>query len=279
MTAGITIVDGHVEGRDQAIPVRDYLPHRPSGRALLWVHGGGFTGGGLDQGESDAPARALAASGRRVRTVDYRLVSRRRRRRPASADAVANRYPAAHHDVIDAAKALRDEAGGDVFLGGGSAGANLVAGAALALRDEGDSLAAGLVLAYGSFHGEPLYDPEVERDLRSPIAKLLFRNSTLRRIHLHYVGDDALLAPGYAFPGGSDLRGMPASVIIDARNDRLRSSGRAFARELRNSGVPVDEHVVEDWHGFLGLPSRRAFADGIHLIRSWLDAQDAKPAG
>lgn len=59
------------------VPVRWYEPWPGSaaapGPTLLWLHGGGFFRGGLDQPEAHDVARSLAARGVRVATVDYRL--------------------------------------------------------------------------------------------------------------------------------------------------------------------------------------------------------------
>jgi acetyl esterase len=76
ISAPVTAVDGVVMGPHGPIPVRRYTP--PAGvpgaaTSILWVHGGAFMWGGLDQPESDAVARGLAAAGFPVVTLAYRL--------------------------------------------------------------------------------------------------------------------------------------------------------------------------------------------------------------
>ena len=72
-----TIDEHEISGTDAPVLVRDYRPDAATAHtAFLWVHGGGFSSGGLDQKESDAPARLLAAAGVFVRTVQYRLAPR-----------------------------------------------------------------------------------------------------------------------------------------------------------------------------------------------------------
>jgi acetyl esterase len=264
-----------VIGRDGVIRVRDYLPAVDSSSGstpFLWIHGGGFAAGGLDQEESDAPARFLAATGRRVRTVDYRLVSALKfftglGRRP-------NLFPAALHDVVDVATDLAAITGGRISVGGASAGANLAASAALMIRDGGHLDLTALVLAYGAFHAVLPEDAEVERALRGPVAHLMFTPAMTRRVYVNYVGDPSLLVPGYAVPGGADLHSLPPTLLLNADNDRLRSSGHAFADELRAAAVEVHEEVVAGRHGFLNSTRTAGFAERMQTIESWLRAHD-----
>lgn len=267
------VQDAEVRGRDGATRVRDYLPSVEGPAApLLWVHGGGFATGGLDQEESNAPARFLAARGRRVRTVDYRLVSSLKfftglGRNP-------NVFPAALHDVVDAADDLTAVTGRRISLGGASAGANLAAAAALMIRDAGGRELVSLVLAYGAFHSAVPDDPEVERELRGPVVRWMFNPSMTRRLYLNYVGDPALLVPGYAVPGGADLHALPPTFLMNADNDRLRSSGHAFADELRAAGVAVREEVVEGRHGFLNSVRTPGFSERMQAIEDWMRIHD-----
>ncbi|GMA96838.1 hypothetical protein GCM10025881_36620 [Pseudolysinimonas kribbensis] len=80
------------------VPVRIYRPDRPRGDALLWLHGGGFSGGDLRMPEADWVATTLAARGHLVVTADYRLAT----------DTV--RFPAPSDDVLIAWAWLRRNA-------------------------------------------------------------------------------------------------------------------------------------------------------------------------
>jgi acetyl esterase len=269
------IRDGSVDGRGGSVAVRDYVPTpitKPT--AFLWVHGGGFTSGGLDQKESDAPARALAAWGRCVRTVEYRLAPPSKLWGEVPLGARPGRFPAAHHDVLDVAADLIAETGGPIALGGASAGANIAAGVALALRDAGDPGIRALVLAYGTFHAALPDRPDVERDLKGPLVKWAFNPKMTHRMNLNYVGDEALLRPGLAFPGGADLRGLPPALVLNSRLDRLRASGDTFADELRAAGVEVETDVLPSTHAFLNAPAKAPFTTGMRLIAEWLDRHD-----
>jgi acetyl esterase/lipase len=271
-----TVKNLAVQGRGGAIPVRDYLPDTESdGAAFLWVHGGGFIGGGLDQKESDAPARYLAARGRRVRTIDYRLVTGVHLFREPDLRPQPNRFPAALHDVVDVAADLAAVTGRPITMGGASAGANLAAGATMFIRDEGAVGPVTLVLMYGAFHSTVPESQEVEQALRGPLVRWMFNPTMVRRIFLGYVGDPALFVPGYAAPGGGDLHGFPPTLSMDAENDRLRASGHAFADELRTAGVDVHEEVVlAARHGFLNAYKKAAFTTSMGTVDNWLRAHD-----
>lgn len=276
----ISIENSHVAGRDADIPVRDYRPSTETALTpFLWIHGGGFTSGGLDQRESDAPARALAATGRWVRTVDYRLSPRQRLRGELDLSPRPGRFPDAHHDVLDVAAAFQVDCGGPISIGGASAGADLAAGAAMAMRDAGDPPLAAMVLAYGTLHAVLPERDDVENGLRGPLAKWAFNPEMTRRMNLNYVGDESLLVPGYAFPGGADLRGLPPTLVVNSRNDRLRRSGDSFADELRDARVEVENVTLDGIHGFLGATRTRAHAAAIALMTAWLAAHERNAAG
>ena len=272
---GYVVQDTTVEGRGAAIRIRDYIPTATTvATPFLWIHGGGFTRGGLDQKESDAPARLLAAAGRRVRTVEYRLAPRFGLWSKVEPGPLPGRFPAAHHDVLDVADDLRRAIGGPIAMGGASAGANLAAGAVLAMRDGGHEMPSSLVLAYGVFHAQLPDNPSIERELAGPLARWLFNPNMVQQMHANYVGDDSLLTPGTAFPGGADVRGFPPTFILDAHNDRLRRSGSAFADELRAADVEVRQTVIPAMHAFLDGPRKRGFAEGMAEIRTWLETHD-----
>ncbi|MGW5730145.1 alpha/beta hydrolase [Nocardia beijingensis] len=99
---------------------------------MLGLRGGGFVWGNLDQAESHLVALRLAESGRRVRTVDYRLAPRL----PWSRSSTVNHYPAGLDDVGDAGCALAAECGA-IVVGGASAGACLAVTAAQRLPGVG----------------------------------------------------------------------------------------------------------------------------------------------
>ncbi|MFC5931904.1 hypothetical protein D6T64_02025 [Cryobacterium melibiosiphilum] len=73
----VNSIDSMIQGPHGLIPVRRYSPSLGmspvSFAPIVWIHGGGFFKGSLDQPESHDVARSLAAAGFQVVTVDYRL--------------------------------------------------------------------------------------------------------------------------------------------------------------------------------------------------------------
>ena len=99
--------------------------------------------------EADHTSREICArSGAVVVSVDYRL----------AVEGV--HYPVPNDDVVAAVRWAREHAAGlgadaeRMTIGGGSAGANLIAGAVLRLRDEGDPLPRAVILIYPLVHPE-----------------------------------------------------------------------------------------------------------------------------
>src|SRR4029453_14629534 len=172
-TTAASAVDRSIEGRDGPIQVRVYLAsgdaaagaqQAPTGSGLVWVHGGGFGEGTLDWPEADHTARAFAARGMDVGSVDYRLCRN------------GVHWPAPSDDVLDAWGWALDHAlelGVDpakLVLGGASAGGNLAAGAVLRLLEgPADRLPARVFLAYPTLHA---VQPETPADIKDLLAGL-----------------------------------------------------------------------------------------------------------
>ncbi|MEU4227022.1 alpha/beta hydrolase fold domain-containing protein [Nonomuraea sp. NPDC026600] len=279
--SAVRTVDRTVRGRGGQIPIRDYLPEdaRDGAAALMWIHGGGWMSGGLDQKESHAVAKAMASTGRPVRTVDYRLapalgLRALSARSPLVLQPSENRFPAASDDVVSVIADWAETGDGRLFIGGASAGANLAVKAAVALRQETDMQPLGLALAYGGFHSALPPLPESVRSRLTGVAGLIaFTPASYDRMALNYVGDQRLLPE--AFPTGADLAGLPPALVMDADRDSLRASGDQFASDLRAVGSAVDYVIIEKTlHGFLNMHRSRGFRRGIETMSRWLDAHD-----
>src|SRR4051812_25257911 len=136
--------DGH------QIPVRIVVPQQRSRGVILYLHGGGWVIGAID--EFDTLARKLAErTSCAIVLVDYRL-------------APEHRYPAAVEDCWAAlewtAANLGDIAGDPdvpLIVAGDSAGGNLSAVMALRARDRGGPALALQVLVY------PVTDADLDR--------------------------------------------------------------------------------------------------------------------
>lgn len=282
LATAVVATDGSVDGAHGPIPVRRYVPRAGVATAelpaIVWVHGGAFMWGGLDQPESDAVARGLAARGFPVVTVAYRL-ARFPPFRPSVAHGPGERveprvtYPVPVDDVDAVIGAVADEHPGGVIVGGASAGACLAAGTIL--RHVGTAAAErvrGAFFAYGLFHAvPPAPTPELRRRITGR-RRYTHTSRTMTLVNYNYAGSRVALRQPDAFPGGHPVEGFPPTLFIDADHDIMRASGRQFARELAAADVPVHYRVMDDaHHAFLNHPRDPAWADAVSLIARWAE--------
>jgi acetyl esterase len=216
----ITVDGGEVTARVYRPDANGGLP------GYLYLHGGGFWLGTLDQ--SDSICRGIATDvGCVVVSVDYRL-------------APEHKFPVAVEDsyaallwVVDHA----DELGIDtsrLAVGGGSAGGNLAAVVALMARDRNGPPLVLQVLEVGVF------------DFSRP-GKVEYLDL--------YLGGAEHASDPYASPLlAPDLRGLPPAVVTSAEYDRLRQEDADYAARLRDAGVPVEDRCWESqFHGSMAL--------------------------
>ena len=114
---GVTAQDADIRGTTHAIPVRHYRSQPDAPVQVLYLHGGGFVVGGLHS-HDDVCAEICAATGFDVTAVDYRL-------------SPEHPFPQDFDDALAVARVLT---GKPVLLVGDSAGGNLCAALAAALR-------------------------------------------------------------------------------------------------------------------------------------------------
>ena len=288
-------------GPNGTVPVRVYGggPGH-DGPALVWMHGGGFAGGGPGMREADQLAREVAArSGGVVVSVDYRLAR----------DGV--HFPVPHEDALAAWFWIRRNApdlGLDpelLCLGGAGAGGNLAVGAALFLKDAGLPLPARLLLAYPFLHADlpapsstsspgsntvsgtgsntvsgagPGSIPEADvSDVLEGLPRLLrFTADDCRALVENYIGGPVAMASSYAMPGNADPSGLPPAAIIACEYDDLRPSAEAFAAGLRRAGTDVDFRLeAGTFHGYLNHSAGlRIVQDGLaFLARALVEAK------
>ncbi len=248
----------------------------------MWLHGGAFFAGHLDQPESDTFARALAGRGVRVITVDYALAPLLSTRWPFPARSASGvlraRFPGQVHDVSAVLAHVRASCTSPLLLGGASAGACLAAGnavaAAAAAAEDGSPRLDGVVLAYGFFHARLPSRPLALRSLVRGRRRFTHTRWPMTAMNLNYTGSLARLGDPSAFPGGHRLAGFPSVLLLDAERDGMRASSTAFAAGLAAAGVPVEHRVLSDAvHGFLGRPREDDFAAGVEAVARWALSQ------
>ncbi|PYY46567.1 alpha/beta hydrolase [Curtobacterium sp. MCBD17_023] len=272
--AGGPAASGTTGQSDHAVPIRWYeaSPARTADTpTLLWLHGGGFFRGGLDQPEAHAVAQELARLGVPVATVDHRLAPvpglawvRQRAGRPRV------RFPLPLDDVLQAYRTVAARSPDGVVLGGASAGACLAAAATLRAFDDGSSPPAGAVFAYGFFHPvHPRHHDARRRSRRH--RRITHAPWALDVMNRNYVGRGGGLSDRFAFPGGHDVGGFPRALFINAEHDNMAASGDLFAAELGAAGVDVAHHVLPGTrHAFLNRPALTEFSTATAMIASWI---------
>ena len=181
------------------------------------------------------------------------------------------RFPRALDEVVAAYHEARAISGGDILLGGASAGACLAAAATLRALDE-KAGPSGVVLAYGFFHAT---HPRVRDSRHRSRHHRRFTHATwaLNVMNRNYAGSPEALGDRLAFPGGHDVAGFPRTLIINVERDNMRASGDLFASELRTSGVDLHHHVAPGTtHAFLNRPGLPPFLTATDMIAKWIAA-------
>lgn len=250
--SGARIEDLLVDGEDGPLRARRFRPAGADGAlpTLLWLHGGGWAGGTIDELLNDRVcADRVLRSGVQIIALEYRL-------------APEHPFPA---PVLDAVAALADlraraaELGVDVDrlgIGGNSAGATIAASAALRERDGGRPLhhqALEVLPAALRPHGESMnrYRRASGMENAEEIVEVYRAGAPL-----------AECSPLDA----SDHRGLAPALLLVAEFDPLRDGALDYAEALRRAGVSVVVRIGRGHiHGSPGLTARWSGA------REWRD--------
>jgi acetyl esterase len=234
-----------LRGPHGTIPVRVYHPSKPGpakGSAMIYLHGGGFIVGSLDQFET-AMRLFAEGSGAQVYCVDYKL-------------APEYQWPVQIQEGEFVVRWLWEHAaerGVDpdrIALGGDSAGGNMTCTISLKLRDEG-----GPKLALQM----PLY----------PEAKMPFETRAgVENVSGGYVDTAGVLQFVWSLvPQGVDYSqpyitpmnapshtGLPKAILVTCGFDMLRDVGHAYAQKLAAAGNNITYvHYPELPHGFIQM--------------------------
>lgn len=230
------------------------------GRAILYLHGGGYTMGSCNTHRSLA-AWISAASQVSTLLIDYRL-------------APENPYPAALDDTINAFHYLLDQGiePAKIIIAGDSAGGGLAIAATLLLRDKKEKLPGGIICispwADLTMSGETMVtcsktDPFITRE-----TSILHAN--------RYIGKhdpkSPLISPIFA-----DLSGFPPMIIQVGEYEVLQSDAVRLSENASRTGVDVSLEIWDGmwhvWHMLVGrMPeSRRAIDKLGAFVRKCLE--------
>ena len=222
--------------------VRIYTPRREGNAALpglIFFHGGGWVLGDLDT--HDHVCRYIAHNAQTiVISVDYRL-------------APEHKFPAALEDCVAAVQWVVESADRHaidrdrIAVGGDSAGGNLAASSAIALRDCGGPALALQLLIYPAVN----FTADNESLQDNATGYLLSRDAVEAFADL-YLSDVSSRSDPRASPQLCvDHKGLPPALVQTAEFDPLRDEGRCYAETLRAAGCSVDYHCYSGMvHGF-----------------------------
>jgi monoterpene epsilon-lactone hydrolase len=226
-------------GRLGAVPGEWIVPPgAPVGRALLYIHGGGFIFCSLATHRA-LVARIAQAAGTRAFSVDYRL-------------APEQPFPAALEDCVTAYRGLlRGNAPPKkIVVAGDSAGGNLTLALLITLRDAGEKLPAGAVCL------SPVTDmawtgPSMStRRGKDPIFPQGSSAPLGESIRTGYIvaqnPRNPLISPYYA-----DARGLPPVLFHVGEDEVLLDDSVRMAEKIRAAGGQADMVIWKGmWHVF-----------------------------
>ncbi len=241
-----------IHGPEGEIPIRVYVPREVRG-VYYDIHGGGFFMGSAAM--DDAGNAAIAEQAKlAVVSVDYRL-------------APEHAYPAGPDDCEAAALWLlanaKQEFGSEkLLIGGGSAGANLVAVTLVRLRDRHDAaksfVAANLVFGVYDVSGTP-------SQRKSGVA-------SFRDLYVPDLDSEARRHPDVS-PLYAELHDLPPALFTVGTADYLYDDSLFMAARWRAAGNEAEIAIYpESVHGFTMFPTKLARVAN-ERIQGWLTAR------
>lgn len=226
---GVSVEPLSIEGPNGPIALRAYRPANqdPAAPLMVFAHMGGGVIGGLDT--AHVFCTILASCARcPVLSVDYRL-------------APEHRFPVGFEDMLAACRFGRDAAdrfgapAGRFAVGGDSMGGGFAAGVCQALKRAGEAQPALQLLIY------PWVDLACESASMTTYAEAYpLSRALLDWFAGHYLGpQDNPADPRLSPLREPDLSGLAPAVVVTAGFDPLLDQGEAYARRLREAGVPA----------------------------------------
>lgn len=263
---GVVTEDRRVQGPAGApdVFVRIYRPQSEKTLpVLLWIHGGGYMIGNVEQDDTLAKM-VVVATGCAIVSVDYRL-------------APENPYPAPLDDCYAALKWIAENARELHFdrtriaIGGASAGGGLAAGLALLARDRNEVPVKFQLLIY------PMIDDSntAPASAENPDTLMWTRASNLIgwRAYLGREPGAADISQYAAATRAADLSGLPPAYIAVGELDLFALENIDYARRLIQANVATELHIYPGaFHGFdmlgpVAAVSQRFAADRDQAIK------------
>ncbi len=248
-------------------PIRVYRPHTHRDLpTIIFVHGGGYAVGGLDDVHHEA-LRLAASVPTNVVSISYRL-------------APENPWPAGVDDGQDIVSAIVSGAIPGIqttrmALGGISAGAGLVAAVTRRFIELGNSPIDLLIML----------SPWLDMTQSLPSASIFGQGNFLEKSSLDlfaeaYRGRDIALDHPELSPARHSLpNAWPATIILSAECDPLADDAALFARRLAEADIPhawrVARGMIHAFHAWVGqIPSSSIDIEWMDSrIREWCSSR------
>ncbi|MDR1267372.1 MAG: alpha/beta hydrolase [Holosporales bacterium] len=231
-----------VDGDDFLIPATLYEPEKANRNVILYVHGGGWVGEGVET--HDALCRKIAnILGTRVLSVEYRLVPQ-------------HRFPTALHDVFSVYCALSDHPSMDlegIILAGDSAGGNLCASLCIKLREKGfPKLPMAQILFY------PVLSNDFQSTSFQKFGNTIHLTESMMKWFVQMYtdkefDDESTRNNKFIYPLlEDDMSVFPRTLIVSAQEDVLLDGQILFVSKLKRAGIETYQYTVDHTqHGFL----------------------------
>ncbi|MFC3067663.1 alpha/beta hydrolase [Phenylobacterium soli] len=249
---GVRIENLTVDGPGGAIPARAYRPEvqDPAAPLMVYAHMGGGVIGSLETSHVFCSIIAKCARAP-ILSVDYRL-------------APEHRFPAGLEDVLAAYRWARENTErfgapkGLVAIGGDSMGGGFAAAVCQALKKAGEPQPALQLLVY----------PWVDVACESASMTIYGDAYPLNRPLLdwfagHLMGpEDNPADPRLSPLAEKNLKGLAPAIVVTAGFDPLVDQGEAYARKLKEAGVPMVYRCYDSLsHGFTAFTGAVPCAD------------------
>ena len=234
-------------------------------RALLYLHGGGFTMGSINASRQGL-GMYVAASGLTALNIDYRL-------------APEHPFPAGLDDAVAAYRFLLERFPPErIVVLGESAGGGLTFSLLLAARDQELPLPAG-VATVSAWADLALSGASYRRAARRDLSLTLDRLAAAAEAYLDGTDPrDPLASPAHA-----DLGGLPPALLLASHHELVYDDSVALAQRLEDAGVEVQRlfvpRMLHCWPTYADYVSRAT--DDLALVGTWLAARtgSTRPTG
>jgi acetyl esterase len=260
--SGVTIAEKTITEHGQTVKLYIMKPEKAEGRlpVLLFIHGGVWIAGDFDN-HKRLVRDLVVGSGAAAVFVEYTPIP----------DAVyptqlEQSYAAATWVVAHGAEIGVD--GSRMAVAGNSVGGNMSAALMLMAKDRGGPQFRYQVLMI------PATDASVDTQSYHDFATGRFLARDFMKFGWDiYAPDEKTRNLPYVSPlraSPDQLHGLPPALVITAENDPLRDEGEAYARKLKEAGVPVTavryNGMIHDFVLLNGIQADTGPRDAIEQI-------------